>query len=207
MVEASIVVRLRLSDHDLRIGEVCNVEVLRRAGCLLGQFDGGEIIVNGSDIVIPDARQLLLRVGDVGVVAVVIRLVVLGSDISPARATDRATNRFISAPTPSGSLAGWPAVVSSKAPGSPHPQYTKYIFGITCTLPPKYAMLTGICCPAATPGGQIPVVIQMSTAGGVIPTGGMACGLVGAERNIRSRSRQMPCCSTAVARQKRCDCS
>src|ERR1700741_3082542 len=43
-------------------------------------------------------------------------------------------------------------------------------------------MLTGIGWPAATPGGQTPVVMHMSVAGGVIPTGGMACGLVGAER-------------------------
>src|SRR5512140_2835673 len=42
-------------------------------------------------------------------------------------------------------------------------------------------MFTGIGCPAATPDGQMPVVMHTSTDGGVIPTGGMACGCVGAD--------------------------
>src|SRR5438477_9457425 len=37
-------------------------------------------------------------------------------------------------------------------------------------------------CPAAIPGGQSPKSEQMSLAGGVMPTGGIACGFVGAER-------------------------
>src|ERR1700682_5597636 len=43
-------------------------------------------------------------------------------------------------------------------------------------------MLTGMGCPAATPGGQMGRVMQMSIAGGVMPTAGIAWGLVGAER-------------------------
>src|SRR6266850_5033019 len=43
-------------------------------------------------------------------------------------------------------------------------------------------MLTGIGWPAAIPGGQRPKSAQISLEGGVMPTGGMACGLVGAER-------------------------
>src|SRR6266513_2581513 len=43
-------------------------------------------------------------------------------------------------------------------------------------------MLMGMGCPAATPGGHVGSVMQMSIAGGVMPTAGMACGLVGAER-------------------------
>src|SRR5919108_357798 len=42
-------------------------------------------------------------------------------------------------------------------------------------------MLTGIGCPAATPGGHTPSVWHTSIAGGVMPTGGIACGCVGAE--------------------------
>jgi len=42
--------------------------------------------------------------------------------------------------------------------------------------------LTGMGCPAATPGKQVPRVMQISIAGGVMPTEGIACGLAGAER-------------------------
>jgi len=35
-----------------------------------------------------------------------------------------------------------------------------------------------------------------------MPTEGMTCGLVGAERTHRRRSRRMPCCSTGVARER-----
>ena len=37
-------------------------------------------------------------------------------------------------------------------------------------------------CPAATPGGQIPVVMQISTVGGSMPVAGRTWGLVAAER-------------------------
>src|ERR1700681_2594486 len=43
-------------------------------------------------------------------------------------------------------------------------------------------MLTGAGCPAATPGGQTPMVMQTSTVGGSMPVGGITCGFVGAER-------------------------
>src|SRR5713226_6754809 len=56
------------------------------------------------------------------------------------------------------------------------------MLGLPCTCPPKYAMLTGMGCPAATRGGQVGKVIQISIAGGAMPTEGMTCGLVGAER-------------------------
>ena len=61
-------------------------------------------------------------------------------------------------------------------------------------------MLTGMGCPAATPGGQIPVVMQMSTVGGMIPADGIAWGLVGAERT-------QPCPVTSKARLLHSGCT
>src|SRR5512140_2170020 len=62
-------------------------------------------------------------------------------------------------------------------------------------------MLTGMGCPAATPGGQTPYDWQTSVAGGVMPTGGMACGLVAAERTqpspVTSKARLLQSGCTA----------
>src|SRR6266436_8931476 len=60
-------------------------------------------------------------------------------------------------------------------------------------------MLTGMGCPAATPGGQVGRVMQMSIAGGVMPTAGMACGLLGADR-----TQPWPVTSNALLLQRGC---
>src|SRR6266853_2987750 len=89
LVEAGLIELLRGGDHDLRIGQVCNTEVQRTTGAFLGELEWAQIVVYGTGVVVPDARELVRRIADIGIGAIVIALVLLGGDLAPGRSAHR----------------------------------------------------------------------------------------------------------------------
>src|SRR5438270_5593224 len=62
--------------------------MFRANGGFLRQFQWSEIVMDRRGVVGPDARQLLLRILDVGVSGVAVVLVELGHNIAPGGPTD-----------------------------------------------------------------------------------------------------------------------
>jgi len=111
LIEACVVELLRRGNDEIGIGQVRRVEKRNCSGGFARQVDGGKIVVNRVGVIVPHAHQLLLRVSDRRIVAVVVGLIILRGNISHVVPPIADTNLVIRAAAPSGSLAGLPTEV------------------------------------------------------------------------------------------------